>query len=399
MIQKIEMLDALFKHATEGIVVVGKDGGIVVVNPKAESLFGYVKDEMIGEKIEMLIPRRYAVGHVEKRDGYIKNPHSRSMGMGLDLFATRKDGSEFPVEVSLSSFETSEGQYFMSFIIDITERKKQESEIIALNAELENRVEERTEELAQAINKLALSKQEVMRALETEKELNELKSRFVTTASHEFRTPLATILSSVSLICEYPEKDDQDKRLKHVARIKSAVHNLTHILNDFLSLSKLEEGITRNQPERIVLKEFAMDIVDEMKTMMKTGQQINYSQSEDVTYVELDQQLFKNVLINLLSNAIKYSPEGQGIDFSASCESDNLVVTIKDYGIGISKEDHPFLFDRFFRAKNAGAVQGTGLGLNIVKKYIELMDGEISFTSVLNEGTTFKIEFPMKRLP
>lgn len=396
MIQKIEMLDALFKHATEGIVVVGKDGGIVVVNPKAESLFGYVKNELIGKKIETLIPRRFASGHIEKRDGYIQNPHSRSMGIGLDLFATRKDGSEFPVEVSLSSFSTSEGQYFMSFIIDITERKKQESEIIALNAELENRVEERTEELAQAINKLALSKQEVMRALETEKELNELKSRFVTTASHEFRTPLATILSSVSLICEYPEKEDQDKRLKHVARIKSAVHNLTHILNDFLSLSKLEEGITRNQPERILLKEFAMDVVDEMKAMMKPGQQIDYTQTGKETHVELDQQLFKNVLINLLSNAIKYSPEGKHIEFTASTEKDKMVITIKDNGIGIPVEDHPFLFDRFFRAKNAGEVQGTGLGLNIVKKYIELMNGEISFSSIYHEGTIFNIELPMK---
>lgn len=398
MIQKIEMLDALFKHATEGIVVVGKDGSIVIANPKAEKLFGYIKDELIGQKIEVLIPQRYAGGHVQHRNGYAKNPHSRSMGIGMDLFAMRKDGSEFPVEISLSNFSTREGDYFMSFIIDITERKKQESEIKQLNAELEKRVEERTEELAHAINRLAESKQEVMRALETEKELNELKSRFVTTASHEFRTPLATILSSVSLIGEYAGSIDQDKRLKHIARIKSSVHNLTQILNDFLSLSKLEEGIIRNQPQQIALDAFSTEVIDEMKPMLKTGQHIIYTHIGNEHLIEIDQQLLKNVLINLLSNAIKYSREGKAIYFTTTCNNNKAIITIKDQGIGIPTGDQPLLFKRFFRATNAGNIQGTGLGLNIVKKYIELMDGDISFTSVMDEGSTFTVEFPMKRL-
>lgn len=398
MIQKIEMLNALFKHATEGIVVVGKDGGIVIANPKAEQLFGYVKDELIGKKIEVLIPQRYATGHVNHRDGYARNPHARSMGIGMDLFAMRKDGSEFPVEISLSNFSTSEGEYFMSFIIDITERKKQETEIIKLNAELEKRVEERTEELAHAINRLAESKQEVMRALETEKELNELKSRFITTASHEFRTPLATILSSVSLIGEYPESSEQEKRLKHIRRIKSSVHNLTQILNDFLSLSKLEEGIVRNQPSEISVDEFAKDLIDEMKPTLKNGQSIHYVHQGKENSVEIDQQLLKNVLINLISNAIKYSHEDKEIYFTTACEKGKVVITVKDQGIGIPKEDQPLLFKRFFRAQNANNIQGTGLGLNIVKKYIELMDGDIRFKSEIDEGSVFTLEFPMKQL-
>ena len=396
MIQEIEMLDALFKNATEGIVVVGKDAGIVMVNPKAEVLFGYTKDELIGKKIETLIPHRFAARHTGHRDGYMKHPHARSMGIGLDLFAARKDGSEFPVEVSLSSFTTSKGQYAMSFIIDITERKKQESEIKALNAELENRVEERTEELAHAINKLAESKQEVMRALETEKELNELKSRFITTASHEFRTPLATILSSVSLIGEYPETKDQSQRLKHVTRIRSVVYNLTQILDDFLSLSKLEEGVLRNQPENINLSDFAKDTAEEMKAMLKTDQNIICAHMGHENSAHIDKHLLKNVLFNLLSNAIKYSPEGKNIDLNTSCENKKIMIIVKDRGIGIPKDDQPLLFERFFRARNAWNVQGTGLGLNIVKKYIELMKGEIRFKSTVDEGTTFTLEFSAK---
>lgn len=393
MKQEIEMLDALFKHATEGIIVTGPDADIVMINPKAETMFGYRKDDLLSKKIETLIPRRYAINHVNHRDGYMRKPHDRGMGIGMDLYALRKDGTEFPVEVSLSSFTTSEGQYFMSFVIDITERKRQEDEIKALNADLENRVIERTEELAHAMNKLAESKQEVMRALETEKELNDLKSQFITTASHEFRTPLTTILSSVALIDEYSNSEDHEKRTKNTKRIRSAVHNLTQILNDFLSLSKLEEGVVRNHPEAMNVQEMSTDLTDEMKGMLKTGQQINYEHTGNRVVAELDKQLLKNVLLNLLSNAIKYSPENKSIHFKTSCDEDGIRISIADQGIGIPKEDQPLLFERFFRAQNAGQVQGTGLGLNIVKKYIELMGGNISFTSTLHKGTTFNIIF------
>lgn len=401
MLKEIEMLDALFKHATEGIIVSDTKGKIIMINPIAEKLFGFSKDELLGEKIELLIPSRFSHNHVKKREGYAKTSPSRAMGIGMDLFAMRKDGSEFPVEISLSNFKTSAGDFIMSFIVDITERKKHEvelnkahEEIKNLNIELENRVEERTEELARAINRLAESKQEVMRALEKERELNVLKSRFVTTASHEFRTPLATILSSVSLISKYNLTQEEEKRLKHINRIKSAVNNLTEILNDFLSLSKLEEGVIRNNPQEINISDFAKDVTEEMKAMLKEGQTIVYKHSGNAK-IKLDKQLLKNVLINLLSNAIKYSLEGTAIEFDTNNQKLGYVqISIKDNGIGIPEEDQPLLFERFFRAQNAGNIQGTGLGLNIVNKYLELMEGEISFVSKINVGTTFNILIP-----
>lgn len=395
------MLTALFKQAAEGIIISSKEGIIKMANPAAEAQFGYEPSELIGLSIEVLVPMRSSRLHAEKREGYIHNPHSRKMGAGLDLFARKKDGSEFPVEISLSTFETSEGMFVMSFIVDITERKKKDaelasvhSEIKKLNLELEKRVDERTEELARAVKELAESKQEITGMLTREQELNELKSRFITTASHEFRTPLATILSSVSLISKYEAPQDSEKRAKHIARIKSSVSNLTGILNDFLSLSKLEEGLVRNNPIPFELTEFIKELTDEMRNMSKPGQKIQYNHLGESTEVSLDKQLLKNVMINLLSNAIKYSDEGKMIECISEHKGNNIVLTVKDEGLGISMEDQPHVFERFFRAKNAVNIEGTGLGLNIIKKYVELMQGEINFESELNKGSSFSVIIP-----
>uniref|UniRef100_UPI0035933544 PAS domain S-box protein n=1 Tax=Persicitalea sp. TaxID=3100273 RepID=UPI0035933544 len=249
IMRHIEMLNALFKYATEGIVVVDGQATIAMVNPTAKRLFGYEEDELVGNKIELLVPIPLAKHHVHLRDDYMIAPRARGMGHNRDLFGRKSDGSEFPVEVSLSPFSTSEGNFVVAFVVDITDRKRQEgailvanSEIQKLNTELEMRVEQRTKELAETLLKLEKSQMEAVRALEKERELNDMKSQFVTIASHEFRTPLATILSSASLIGRYVETTEDDKRQKHVQRIKSAVNNLTEILNDFLSIGKLEAG-------------------------------------------------------------------------------------------------------------------------------------------------------------
>jgi PAS domain S-box-containing protein len=407
MRQEQEMLDALFEFATEGIIICDNKGTILMANPTAEKTFGYEKSELKGKSVDILLPARYHHRHAGHREGYSQHPTPRRMGIGRDLYGIRKDKTEIIVEVSLSPFSTSEGDFIMSFIVDVTERKKNETDLriaherlqqtsealTQLNTELETKVQERTEALADAIQRLAESKREVMRALEKEKELNELKSRFVTTASHEFRTPLGTILSSVSLIARYESEADQDKRKKHVDRIKSAVNNLTEILNDFLSLEKLEEGIVRCHPEYFDLEKLVLDIAEDMRGIAKKGQEINaeYKGEKDVC---LDRQLLKNALLNLVSNAIKYSPEDKPIRITVESGPESIHIEIEDRGIGIPEEDQQNIFDRFYRARNSGNIQGTGLGLNIVRKYIELMNGSVSFVSRMGEGTVFHVHLP-----
>lgn len=391
----MESLNALFEHATEGIIVSDKAGKIVKINPSAERLFGYEKNELLGKTIENLVPRRYSEGHIKHRDNYNTHPHARSMGKNMDLFAKRKDDSEFPVEISLSYYKQKEEQFVIAFIIDITERKLQEENIKKLNQDLERKVDERTKVLHEALIELENSKEKLSEALETEKELNDMKSRFVTMASHEFRTPLSTILSSISLVNKYSAGENDEKIQKHVHRIKSAVTNMTLILNDFLSAEKLEEGKVILRIEDFNIQILSEEIISEINGILKPGQKVIYSHS-GLPSASLDKQMVRNILLNLISNAIKFSPENKNIELITSIDSDKITITVIDKGIGIPVEEQEHLFQRFFRARNVTNIQGTGLGLNIVGKYLEIMKGSITFESQVDIGTTFRIVIPNK---
>jgi signal transduction histidine kinase len=258
---------------------------------------------------------------------------------------------------------------------------------------LEARVEQRTRELAKAVKKIEESQQEVIRALKKEKELNTMKSQFVNIASHEFRTPLATILSSASLIGRYATTEEQEKRQKHVDRIKSAVTNLTEILNDFLSIGKLEEGRIQCVPVLVELPYFCTNLIEQAQGLCKEGQKIHFSYS-GTSQVWLDKQLLRNILFNLLSNALKYSENSKPIFLNVLAQEEMISIEICDQGIGIPIADQVHVFDRFYRATNAGTVQGTGLGLNIVSSYVELMGGSISLSSEVEKGTKFYVNLP-----
>ncbi len=398
---------SLFENATEGILLTNKDGSIVLVNPSASKMFGYEASELIGQKIELLIPMRYHGHHSQLRSGFYKHPGNRPMGIGRDLFARRKDNSEFPVEISLSHYLQRNESFVIAFIVDITTRKEIEQSVLRqkkelekisndirkLNAELEGKVEERTLILKEALQKLEESQQELNESLDKERQLNEIKSRFVSMASHEFRTPLSTILSSATLVSKYPSTEEFEKREKHIRRIRDSVAHLNELLEDFLSLGKLEEGKVGITISSFFVKEFIDEIIEEMKVQSKPGQEISFEYEGDNSFIT-DKRMVKNILINLISNAIKFSGENITISINAQNKNKLLAISIKDSGLGIPEEDLPHLFSTFFRGKNVSNIQGTGLGLPIVKRYVDLLHGEITVESVLEQGTVFTLALP-----
>jgi PAS domain S-box-containing protein len=386
------LMEALFNYASMSIIVVDSSGNIVLANSFAQKKFGYTETELTGKKIELLIPSRFHNKHVHHRDKFVQHPTDRPMGVGMDLFAVKKDGTEFPVEVSLGHYNNNGQKFILAFLSDITIRKKDEDEIKRLNEELEEKVEKRTEELQEAMKKLQSSKEELVHSLQKEKDLSELKSRFVTMASHEFRTPLSTVLSSAFLVEKYTKSEDQDKRKKHIDRIISSVRMLTDILNDFLSVGKIEEGKIVVKPADFNLKEHISAIVNEITNIGKAGQQIVYKHTGE-ELVFMDPGLLKHIVMNLLSNALKFSPENSTIEINSQQTNDQLMLKVKDSGMGISREDQEHLFERFYRGSNVTNVQGTGLGLHIVAKYAELMNGKIECNSELEKGTEFMLTF------
>lgn len=403
MINKKEEFIALLNNSAIGIISVNQNGEIILVNQFALNQFGYTEDELLGKKIECLVPRRFETTHIKHRSNFHDySAHSRPMGHGLDLYALKKDGSEFPVEVSLSNYETNGEKFAISFISDITIRKKSEEDLKQLNADLEEKVKERTLSLSSTVlelgNQILVAKEKdtlLQKAYEKEKELNELKSRFVTMASHEFRTPLSTILSSAYLVVQYQNEKDQSKREKHVDRIVSSVKMLNDTLNDFLSLGKIDEGKIPLHFSIFDLEALIHSFVSEINPILKKGQEIFYHHVGE-KMVNLDANLLLHIVMNLVSNAIKFSHENSIINIQSSIDTSNMTISVADSGLGISKEDQRHLFERFYRGLNVINIQGTGLGLHIVNKYAELMDGTIKCESELDRGTKFTISFPIK---
>jgi len=499
-LSKPEMYEVIFKSVGEGVIVVNGQGEIILANPRTHTLFGYEEGEMVGLKVEQLIPSSKRKAHVSQRTSYQENPHKRQMGSNMNLSGQRKDGSLFDVEISLNHFEEKDKKYVVAVITDITDRVKQQTQIRELNQNLEKKVEERTKEVLESqklysaiaqnfpngtinvfdqhlnyifveglelrdigidpqkligtnylekVNKevqaelksqlepvfdgksnqfeINLNKQvysvnavplsihqgvvdkilvveenittqkeiELQKeaALAKEKRLNEMKSRFVSMASHEFRTPLSTVLSSISLIEKYIEKGMLDKTEKHTERVRKSVAGLTEILNDFLSIEKLESEVQTAKITSFNLKDLCHEITEELNSITKSGQELNI-QIEGISEINSDPNILKNVCYNLISNAIKYSSEGSEIRIDVKADN-YLKIAVKDSGIGIPEEEQKEMFNRFFRAKNVTNIEGTGLGLSIVKKYIELLNGKIWFESELNVGTTFFVEIPI----
>jgi PAS domain S-box-containing protein len=537
-----ENFHALFNYASIGILITNAGGEILMANKYVQHQFGYKEEELIGCNIEVLIPPRYAGRHVGHRDKFNANPHSRPMGLGMELWGLRKDKTEFPAEVSLGHYKIGSESYSLAFVNDITQRKETEQAIVNLNAHLEQKVKEGTQSLAITVDQLGRQIKETDRkdaelervntflnniwnhagaiifvtdqdgllqffnpaaemwlgynsgevigrlnvthfhtreelvqkaaeysnltgrnvkpdfdifsvaaaaglhnnqewhyvkkdgstffislnitqlkdsyhnvsgylgiaidisekkkaetdlwaAFEKEKELNELKSRFVSMASHEFRTPLSAILSSAYLLSRYEKTEEQPQREKHIQRIVASVTSLTEILNDFLSVGKIEEGKAEVNYRDYDLSEQVHEIIQDVQHLLKKNQSIAYHEKGMPTTVRLDSAMMKHIITNLLSNAIKFSNESSVIDVTARYSDNDFSLSVQDHGIGIPEEDLDNLFKRFFRSSNVTNIQGTGLGLHIVAKYTDLMNGKIACDSTLGRGTTFTITF------
>lgn len=538
-----DTFQALFNYASIGILIANSKGDIQMANKYIEQQFRYEPGELIGKKVEVLIPSRYSTKHIKHRENFSHNPHSRPMGLGMELWGLKKDGTEFPVEVSLGHYQIENDSYSLAFINDITQRKETEQAIIKLNAHLEQKVKEGSQSLAMTVEKLGEqiketerkdaelervnaflnniwnhagaiifvcdkkgmiqyfnpeaerslgysaddvvnkmnaidfhiageleqkaqelhqhtgepinkgfnilktislldknrnhewhfvrkdgskfyvslnvaelrdahsgvsgylgiaidisekkhAESELLAALEKEKELNELKSRFVSMASHEFRTPLSAVLSSVFLLSKYTKAEEQPQREKHIQRIVASVTSLTEILNDFLSVGKIDEGKVQVNYKHYDIQAQIQTAIQDVHHLLKNGQQIRYHHSGKSTEVNLDASMMKHIISNLLSNAIKFSFEESTIELTTKVTDKRLILSVEDRGMGIPQDDINNLFKRFFRSSNATNIQGTGLGLHIVGKYTELMNGTVKCESRLGEGTKFTVTFP-----
>ena len=401
-------------------VAVDAEEKITLLNRKGTEVLGYTEDEAKDRNWYELV----VLPEDRKKTREAFREFKDQDQEGTDYFESRvicKDGSIRLLAWRNAVVRDEAGNRMANLLsgVDITEQREAEERIKEMNAQLEQRVEQRTEELASAVNQLlninkkmefeiqerkaaeeALrrNQRKLRKAYEKEKELNSLKSRFVSMASHEFRTPLSTILSSADLIEAYTQEAQQNKRERHTKRIKSAVSNLTGILNDFLSLSRLEEGKIEAVPVAFDLESFCREVIDELYGLFKPDQDLNFTYKGTEREVMLDKKMLKNILYNLLSNAIKYSESGTTIDLIIDIRAQDLHVEVADRGIGIPEEEQQHLFSRFFRAHNVENIQGTGLGLNIVKRYVELMNGNITFESTLGVGTTFYVRLPRQQV-
>ncbi len=295
--------------------------------------------------------------------------------------------------------------------------RQSEEQLQRLNEELERRVEEQTNELRQKNQYLQSEiaerqrlEEELRNALAKEKELSDLKSNIISVVSHEYRTPLATILTSAELLENYSHKWPEEKRQRHFHRIQSSVHHLTQLVSDVLLISKAEAGKLEFNPGLLDLIAFCRELVEELQLTTKTQHNISFYSNSSHSLAYVDEKLLRQFLSNLLSNALKYSPEGGSIQFDLVISHDSpggaksaeaLVRTstatfrIQDQGIGIPPEDQAQLFDAFYRSSNVGTISGTGLGLAIVKRCVDLHGGQIAVESEVGVGTTFTITVPM----
>lgn len=361
LVSSLKEYTQLFEYAPAGYFILDEKGVIEKVNHRGSEQIGLAKNLLVGKSFSVFLNGEFHQNNFYKHRNIVFETDQLHR---IECEIKKINGTVFPALIKSRKVrdEKNNFKHFLTMLSDISDFKEHEKKM--------------------------------EQALEKEKELNELKSRFISIASHEFRTPLSSILSSLSLLEQYMEPVPADKKQKHIERIKTSIWDLTVILDDFLSLERLETGKISIEQTKFNLQEFINKFIEDTNNILKKNQIIQYAHSGKKEIVS-DQKILKHILLNLVSNASKYSDEKSKIKISTEIFSDHVLIKISDHGIGIPIEDQPFLFKRFYRAHNATNIQGTGLGLNIVKRYVELLNGNINFKSTFNKGTTFYLNFPL----
>ncbi|MES2950701.1 MAG: HAMP domain-containing sensor histidine kinase [Pseudomonadota bacterium] len=365
--QANEAYHAVLENAQDAIVLTNSEGRIHNWNRQAVLSFGWTLDEALGQDIlVMLFPPRFR----DEIHATITHQQTASeTAPRLEIMAMRRDGSEFPIELSVTVMAVRSQSECSFFIRDITQRVK-----------------------------AAL---EIAESLAKQRELADLKSRFVSMASHEFRTPLATILSSSDLLKFYSARMDEKEREGCFDFISNAVHRMKNMLEDVLLIGTTDAGVSQFKPSAHALGPLCESIVEEVRRGFAdhaaTQQPIEFRIADPLCQADLDERWFRHIFGNLLSNAVKYSPAGGAVLFEAIVCAEEVEFLVVDRGIGLPEHDIPRLFETFFRASNSGGISGTGLGLSIVKRAVELHTGRISVASTLGQGTTFKVVLPLRQ--
>lgn len=368
--EKTHLAEIFEESLNEIYVFDAKSLRFINVNHGAQKNIGYTLEEMLS-MTPLDIKPNYSESQFRKEIELLDKVNIEKIE--FETVHQRKSGDTYPVNVHLQRSKLGNRDVYVAIILDITEQK-------TYTEKLEQTVKVRTEEL--------------QTALAAEKELNELKTKFLSMVSHEFKTPLSGILTSSILLSKYKLTEQQDKREKHLKTITDKVQYLNTILNDFLSVEKLEKGKVNYKFTTFNLSKVLNEVIYNANMLLKTGQQINYPQNINHISLHQDEKILELVLSNLIYNAIKYSPENAVIDIQISQNEKTTILKIKDHGIGIPKNDQKNIFNRYFRAENALLMEGTGIGLNIVKNHLENLNGTIWFESVENQGSTFVIELP-----
>jgi PAS domain S-box-containing protein len=365
----------LLEAAPDAIVEVAADGQIVLVNRVAEEMFGYVRDELLGQSVDLLVPDAIRNHHYRHRDKYLEQPRTRPMGTGLELYARRRDGTLFPVEISLSPIQTEGGMHVTAVIRDVTERKRAETEVRRLQLQYTGELEARNREIERA---------------------NRLKSEFLASMSHELRTPLHTILGFAELLQEGHDGVLNEKQTRFVGHIHRDSAHLLELINDVLDLSKIEAGQLTLKRETYPLARSVGEALDAIRPgAASKGIRIEERGERDAL-VDADPLRVKEMLYNLLSNAVKFTPEGGKVWIETGEDAGFVRVTVGDTGVGIPAEEQENIFDKFYQVGNTtrGVREGTGLGLSITKELVQMHGGWMEVVSTPGEGSRFTFTLP-----